>query len=175
MRVILFVLALIGTVCSAVQAGSPPWADGRWDIVTFEMNSWGKPVGSWMVTADGSGSWTESQQGASFNDYTLIVHEMTADKAHYDALAAILKRLPIPAPVIEGCKTFMTDAPYGRIRIARGATTIELYYNAGCNDPPYAAYLDVLKAADSLVAEWGKTGRVLRTESHGPSSEGQTR
>lgn len=150
-RVAALMLTLLGAISAHATATTP--LTGPWDMVTFELNSWGKPVVSWIVTADGSGSWSETKDGASFSDYSVVVHEIAADKAHHEALAALLKRLPFPAPVTEGCKNFMTDAPYGRIRLTHGATTVELAYNAGCMDAPYVAYLDVLKAAESLVAE----------------------
>ena len=165
-RTVLFVIALC--VAAPVTQASPALT-GPWDMITFEMNSWGKPVESWIITTDGSGSWSETKDGASFSEFSIVVHEIVADKAHYEALAAVLKRLPIPAPVTEGCHNFMTDAPYGKIRLTHGATTVELSYNAGCMDPPYAAYLDVLKAAENLVRQWGKDGKVLRTDVHGPA------
>jgi hypothetical protein len=59
----------------------------------------------------------------------------------------------------------MPDLPYGTIRLTRGATTLEISWNSGCMDDGYRAFIDLLKAADSLVAGWGRAGNILRTES----------
>lgn len=63
----------------------------------------------------------------------------------------------------------LADAPYGTIRITRGATTTEHAFNTGCFDADYARFVAVLKEADTLVATWGKAAPVSRTESAGQS------
>jgi hypothetical protein len=47
---------------------------------------------------------------------------------------------------------------------ARGATTVEIACDTGCTDAGCRAFVQTLKAADSIVAGWGRARRVLRTE-----------
>ena len=44
---------------SAAQPSTGGWS-GPWDLIAFEVKSWGRPVTSWRLLADGSGSWTEA-------------------------------------------------------------------------------------------------------------------
>ncbi|MCB2048595.1 MAG: hypothetical protein KDE32_10250 [Novosphingobium sp.] len=141
--------------------------ESDWDMMAFEMKSWGEPVTSWRIMADGQGSWTETVRetpDAPMGEYSLAWHEVTAGKGGFARLSAILSGLPDPAPAYRGCKSAITDQPYGTLRLTRGATTTEISYNAGCLDDDYVAFLDVLKAANLQVEEWGKAGKVLRTE-----------
>jgi hypothetical protein len=59
--------------------------------------------------------------------------------------------------------------PSGLIRLTRGATTTEIAWNSGCLDDAYRTLMDALKAADSLVAGWGRAGKILRREPVLPS------
>jgi hypothetical protein len=58
----------------------------------------------------------------------------------------------------------MTDAPYGTIRLTRGATTTEIAWNSGCMDSQYLRFLSILQSADQKVAAWGKAAPVVQTE-----------
>jgi hypothetical protein len=161
----------LGCAASSAQASEPPAAQ-EWNMVAFDMKSWGRPINSWIILGSGSGSWTEviAEPGAPPASYTLAVHEVEVGDQGYGDLAAILRRLPSPAPDYEDCESRMTDMPYGTLRLTRGSTTVEIAWNAGCMDQEYSAFLDTLKAANELVGKWGKAGQVIRTEDP-PASE----
>jgi len=159
-------LALSASAAMAQDAAAPP-PPPEWDMVVFEMNSWGEPVVSWRITSQGGGSWTETERGARLGQYTLVWHEIEPAVEQYIALEEILRNLPQQAPDSSDCENFMTDQPYGTIRLTRGATTAEHAYNAGCMDEAYAAYLATLRSANDLVALWGKEAAVLRREEIG--------
>lgn len=149
----------------AAQTTKAPAPD--WDMVAFEMRSWGEPVTSWRIMADGQGSWTETVRenpNAPLGDHSLVWHELNADKDGVAKLFGILAALPQPAPSYRDCTDAISDQPYGNIRLTKGATTTEIAYNAGCLDDDYVAFLDVLRNANGLVEGWGKVGKVLRTE-----------
>lgn len=140
-------------------------------MIAFEVKSWGRPVSSWRLLADGSGSWTETVAGSGGppDAYRLVWHEFAAGADGYRQVEEILSRLPDPAPNYEDCSNYMTDAPYGTIRLTHGATTTEIAWNSGCMDENYRVFTDALKTADTVVAGWGRAGRILRTESVLPS------
>jgi hypothetical protein len=164
----------IATVLFCAALAVPPLARaaqaGPWDSIAFEVNSWGNPVTSWSVSRQYGGAWTETvgAHRAMMDDGTRVVHEVAADERKFGALSDIVARLPDPAPDYEKCRDEMTDLPYGTIRLTRGATTVEISWNSGCRDADYVAFLDVLKAADTFVAEWGKPGKVLQTQERHP-------
>lgn len=139
---------------------------GPWDMIAFEVKSWGRPVSSWRLLRSGSGSWTEIVEGRGERAprYSAVWHTVEAAEPGFGRVAAELSRLPMPAPDSRACSDFMPDLPYGTIRLTRGATTLEIAWNSGCMDADYRAFVAVLKAADSIVAGWGRAGPVLRTE-----------
>ncbi|MBX7496712.1 hypothetical protein K3172_12675 [Qipengyuania sp. 6B39] len=142
-------------------------AGPEWDFVAFEVKSWGAPVTSWRMLPDGSGSWTEAVRTEGEPPTTppaLAWHDIEAAPANYAALESILRRLPHPAPNYEDCDNFMNDAPYGTLRLTRGATTTEIAWNDGCMDEDYRAFVAVLKEADEHVASLGKAAPVSRTD-----------
>lgn len=164
-------LAIAGLLPGAEGTAQPLVArwSGPWDMVAFEVLSWGHPVTSWRLLSDGSGSWTEAEHedGAPPGDYRLVWHEFTAGEDGYRQVEAVLSRLPDQVPDYDDCTNRMTDLPYGTIRLTRGATTVEIAWNSGCMDDAYREFIEILKAADTLVAAWGRAGQVLRVEGVG--------
>lgn len=162
------VVALLPGSDGTAHAQASQWS-GPWDMIVFEVRSWGRPVTSWRLLADGSGSWTEAvrEDGAPPEDYRLVWHEVAASEDGYRRVEEILSRLPDPAPDYDDCRNRMTDLPYGTIRLTRGATTVEVAWNSGCMDDSYRAFMEMLKAADTAVATWGRAGSILRTEEAG--------
>lgn len=154
-------------IASAQDASPTDKPAAEWDMVVFEMNSWGSPLSSWRILADGSGSWTETirEEGNSFGPYKLAWHEIESDIERSGELAQLLAALPEPAPDYEDCESRITDQPYGTIRLTRGSTTTEISWNAGCLDEDYAAFLDTLRTANELVEGWGHAAPITRTES----------
>lgn len=157
--------ALAVAIAPAALAQEPP-AEPRWDFIAFEVKGWGEPISSWRLTSQGAGSWTETRKepGEPLGSYTLIWHEIVEDAQLYIALEKILAKLPDPAPDPNECANFMPDLASGTIRMTKGATTIEIAWNAGCMDEDYRAFLATLQESDMLVAEAGRKGRVLREE-----------
>jgi len=160
----LFVAAGASPACGAETPGLS--MDGPWDMIAFEVKSWGRPVTSWRLLRSGSGSWTEivEERGDRAPRYSAVWHTVEAGEQGAGRVAAELSRLPMPAPDSNGCSNFMPDLPYGTLRLTRGATTLEIAWNSGCMDADYRAFVATLKAADSVVASWGRAGPVLRTE-----------
>lgn len=168
LRKIAVSLAIPALLLSAGGAAQPPltrWS-GPWDMIAFEVLSWGHPVTSWRLLADGSGSWMEAvgEDGASRGDHHLVWHEVAAGEDGYRQVQEALSRLPDEIPDYDECSDRMTDLPYGTLRLTRGATTVEVAWNSGCMDDSYRTFIETLKAADTAVATWGREGRVLRTE-----------
>jgi len=117
------------------------------------------------MLSNGGGTWVEPEEPdfhARRVNNRMKWHEIAPDGANYTALQTILRRLEAPAPDSSQCRSFITDAPYGTLRLTRGATTTEIAWNAGCMDADYRAFVAVLKDADQHVAALGKAAPVTR-------------
>lgn len=168
---LIFSASLARCMPAMAQDASPDPPAPEWDMVVFEVKSWGAPISSWRILADGGGSWTEAVRadGAAYPDYQLAWHEITPDPRNYIALEKVIRQLPKPAPDSQQCANFMADMAYGTIRLTRGATTIEIAWNDGCMDESYRAFMAVLKQADEHMQALGKAAPVTRTEGPAPS------
>jgi hypothetical protein len=164
------VAALTSPVARGADAAPGPMA-GPWDMIAFEVKSWGRPVTSWRLLADGSGSWTETveAQGERAPRPRAVWHEVEAGVAGFGRIAGEYARVGFPAPDPQVCVEFLPDLPYGTLRLTRGASTVEIDWNSGCLDAQYQTFIQTLKAADTIVAGWGRAGRVLRTEALEPA------
>jgi len=168
-RLIVIAFAVLHAAGCAVSRGADAAGlsmAGPWDMIAFEVSSWGRPVTSWRLLRSGSGSWTEiiEDRGEGSPRSIAVWHEVEAGEQGLARVAAELARLPVPAPDAAVCSERISDLPYGTLRLTRGATTLELAWNSGCMDADYRAFVAILKAADSMAAGWGRAGRTLRTE-----------
>lgn len=167
----LAIAALLQSADAVAQQTETRWS-GPWDLIAFEVLSWGHPVTSWRLLADGSGSWTEAfrKDDASLGDYRLVWHEFTMGEDGYRQVEKVLSGLPDQIPDFDDCSNRMSDLPYGTLRLTRGAMTVEIDWNSGCLDDGYREFIETLKAADTLVAACGRAGRVLRIEEAGTAA-----
>ncbi|WP_068864234.1 hypothetical protein [Erythrobacter dokdonensis] len=169
MRLATFLVIAFQAVCGslaplAARDGALPASE--WDFIAFEVKSWGQPVSSWRITSSGEGSWTEVRKAAvdaPAGDIA-VWHEIPAEAQLALALRRVFDRLPPIAPDYGNCANFMSDLPYGTLRLTKGATTTEIAWNSGCLDDGYVAFIGLLKEADSLVAAAGRQGQMLREE-----------
>ncbi len=160
--------ALVGTgpVEKGLAAQPSPIA-----AVSFRISSWGRPIDSWEVRADGSASHVTmvSDEGASFRTYRLEHREFTITPDDYARIAAMAEELPQPRPPRDDCDERMTDMPYGALALERGGAREEIAFDVGCRDEPYQAFVDQLHAMDELVTDWAKPHAPVRVEKVGGS------
>lgn len=152
-------LTPVAAAAHTPQASAPPIS-----MIAFEMNSWGSPLTQWQIDANGDGYWTGTAEPGAVRTgppAKPVKHDLTAGKAAFANIARLAADLPVFAPEFEGCKQRITDQPYGKVRITRGATTTEFAYNAGCMDAPYLAFLAKLKALDQAVGSIGSKAPVV--------------
>ena len=145
--------ALAGCATVAADGGGTPS-----EMLSVEMNSWGKPVAHWQVGADGAGRYTVSRETAakSFHEYDLVTTSFRAAPADFARLEALLR----PARPYAGreipCELTITDAVYGRILWQRQGAPGEVRFNMGCTsrtaDPIHANVAAALDLVETLAA-----------------------
>jgi len=138
------------TACASAQA---PAQVPAYEAIAFDINSWGRPMGSWEVQADGTVSHLKIE-GSVFNAHKVEHRKFTVDAAAYAKLAALAARLPQPRLTRDGCKERATDLPYGTLSLTRGGAEEEVRFDLGCLDAAYQAFFGQLRAMDDLVGAW---------------------
>lgn len=166
-RLCLALAALSSSALATSQEPAPrPTQVPKWDMVRFELKSWGSNLYSWQFTPKYGGVHTENVEpdDPQTQEHLIEYRSLEANLGRFQKLQAILSELPDPAPDSAQCQKFMPDLAYGTIRLTRGATTTEITWNSGCEDSDYAPFLRVLRDADALVRHWVKDVPITRTE-----------
>lgn len=158
-RIALLVPLLLGACATADAPPAPP----PYEAIAFELNSWGIPIDSWRIASDGSGSYSEAvrAEGASFRDYSLERHDLALSPRQFADAARIAASLP-PQPDEDGCRSRVTDMPYGTLRLTREGVTQEIRFSSNCRDAGNLAFIGKLQELDALVGAWGKQAPVTR-------------
>ena len=162
-RVVLLALLVAG--CAVRPLDAQPALAG-FEAIGFEINSWGRPIDRWDVSADGTAHYVEAafDEGADFYTYRLEHREFTLAPTEWARLAALAAQLPQPRPDRADCKQRMTDMPYGTVRVSSGGTEQATAFDVGCRDKRYQAFVEQLRAMDALVAAQAKAHPVIRVE-----------
>jgi hypothetical protein len=141
------------------------------DSIAFHISSWGRPIDSWDVRADGTAHHAKmvSDAGAPFGTYRLEHREFTIAADDFARLAAIAAKLPQPRLQRDDCEQRVTDFPYGALEISQSGTTETIAFDTGCQDAPYQAFFDQLRALDERVTALAGGHPVARVEQVGGS------
>ena len=147
------VLALLPLAACASAETAP--AVPAYDAIAFDINTWGRPMGSWEVRSDGTVR-HDKIEGSVFGAHKVEHRAFKVDGAAYAKLAAIAAALPQPRLERNECVERAMDLPYGKLRLARGGAEEAVDFDVGCRDRPYVAFVGQLQAMDDLVGEWAE-------------------
>jgi hypothetical protein len=163
MRALALSAVLIAAGCAAPDADAQS-SPGRFEAIALEINSWGRPIDSWEVRADGTGLHAKriaegSPRSAS---YRLEHREFTVEAGEFARLAEMASELPRLA--IADCQLRAIDLPYGTLRLSRAGAEEEISFDTGCQDARYRAFVAQLTAMDELVTGWAEQHSPTRIE-----------
>ena len=161
-RALLLTLLPLSACASAETAPESP----AYEAIAFDINSWGRPMGSWEVHADGTVR-HHKVEGSVFGAHKIEHRDFTIDGTAYARLAAIAAALPQPRLKRDDCEERAMDLPYGKLRLTRGTTEEAVDFDVGCRDARYVAFVGQLRAMDDLVREWAEQHPVDRVEDVG--------
>lgn len=169
-RTLLLVPLLLGAACADAKEGPVGKAQlaeaAPVAAVSFRISSWGRPIDSWEVRADGSASHVTrvSDEGAPFQVYRLEHREFTISADDYARIVAMAGQLPQPRLSRDDCEQRVTDMPYGALALERATAREEIAFDVGCRDERYQAFVAQLQAMDELVTTWAKPHAPARIE-----------
>lgn len=163
-------LLLAGCTSHGVAPASSPVSAP--DGFAFEVKSWGAPVHSWIVLADGAATSIVrvSDSGGPFPPYALEHRRFALSSDALARLRSLATTIPRPVPTDSECEKRMTDAAYGTLSLVRGGETEALAFYEGCFDAYYRPYLGTLKAMDAIVMDASKLAPVEHREEVGAES-----
>lgn len=137
---------LVGCATAPPPPTAAPVAE---ESLGLSINSWGKPLFDWTVSASGDAVYTYARPTipAKFFDYDLVTKRFRVAAADLQRLRALLS----PARRYLGgtipCEPVMTDAAYGRILWGERSVS----YNLGCASKETRPVHDGLGAAQDLM------------------------
>jgi hypothetical protein len=150
--------------CTTADAGAQGAA--AYEAIAFDISTWGRPLGSWEVHADGTVSHHKTE-GSVFNAHKVEHRAFTVDGAAFRRLAAIAAELPEPRLDPADCEERATDLPYGTLRLTRKGGEEAIAFDIGCLDRPYQAFVGQLRALDEMVGAWAEQHPADRVEEVG--------
>jgi hypothetical protein len=169
-RRLLFVPLLLAASAACAQeaqvakAGAAPI-----EAIAFRISSWGRPIDSWEVRADGTARHATmvADEGAPFGTYRLEHRAFTIAADDFARIAALAAALPQPRPQRDDCENRATDFPYGALELSRGGTDESISFDTGCHDAPYQEFVGQLQALDEAVTALATPHPVARVERFG--------
>ncbi|MGA9580656.1 MAG: hypothetical protein WBR13_01645 [Allosphingosinicella sp.] len=164
MKRALLIVAMLGGCAAAEPEGAQPAPAAR--SLSFEANSWGKPLSAWTLESSGRGRYTESKAAPSgnFRDYDLVTRSFVANPGDYRRIEALLAPARAYAGADLPCKLTVTDMVYGKVRWSGPAGEQEVAYNLGCTSEAVTPLYKGFSQAQNLVEQLAEAGQVVGTE-----------
>jgi hypothetical protein len=140
-------------------AAAPP---ERQEGFALSINSWGKPLFDWRVSASGEAVYTYARDSGrhSFSDYDLVTKRFRVPATQMRRLRALLAPGRSYAGRTLPCRDEITDMPYGRI----AWNDALLSYNLGCRSAEARPVYEGLEAAQDLMEALAKKAPVAEVK-----------
>lgn len=169
-RALLMLAVLGGCAASGPEpARSVPAARS----LSFEANSWGKPLSAWTLESTGRGRYTESTKAGGgnfrdydllmFRDYDLVTRSFGMDPADYRRVEALLAPARAHAGADLPCDQKITDQVYGKIGWTGPSGTEEFSFDVGCTSKAATPIYEGISQAQKLVEQLARRGTVVET------------
>ncbi len=163
---ILLALAAAG-IAAVSQQQLPQQLDApapRLQRIEMETRSWGRPVSSWTIDAQGNGRRTVPEPGV-FNAEQLVTRSFAAGTAGFRKIRVLIGLAEYRAGHRLTCNRRVTDAPYGTVRwVQPNGRVSTLSFDTGCLDRSTRNVVEQLTKAETQVAAWASAGPIVQTE-----------
>ncbi|MGE3692193.1 MAG: hypothetical protein AB7F98_12530 [Novosphingobium sp.] len=134
----------------AKAAGTPRFGQD-WSV-TFDLNSWGRPMAHWIVRADGTGElWKAPGVSHNFSEYDLEKYRLQMDATAMAKFVEVSEPLKAATRDEVKCETTVTDAPYGTMTWINGKDVHRYQFNFGCTSAPADVVYERIGEAQDVV------------------------
>jgi len=153
----------------ARPATKPMRAAPDFDVMAFEVSSWGRPLHSWRVASGGAAEFRKAETLSQFQHFRIDTQRWTLAPQDVTRIAALLAVARRHGETEIACTERVTDQPYGRITWQTAEAAHELRFDTGCINASARAPLDAIRAADALIAERAANAPVVASEEIKPA------
>lgn len=163
--------ALLGG-CGAVgarPATKPMRAAPDFDVIAFEVSSWGRPLQSWRIAGGGDVEFRKAETLSHFQHFRVDTQRLTLGPEDVARIASLLAVARHHGATEIACTERVTDQPYGRITWQAAGTTHHLPFDTGCINASARAPLEAIRTADALVADRAANTPVVASEEVKPA------
>lgn len=170
-RLLLTGAVLLGgcATTGTLSTDGPTRAALDFEAISFEVSSWGKPLQSWRIAADGTTEFRKSETLSGFQHYRIDTRRLVLARADVARIASLLAVTQRHVGAGIACTERITDQPYGRVTWAVAGSSRQLAFDTGCLDTSARAPLEAIRAADALVAERAGGAPVVASEEVKPA------
>jgi len=162
MKRAMFILAILaGCAASPPEPAQPLPARS----LSFEANSWGKPLSAWTLESTGRGRYTQSKAAPSgnFRDYDLVTRSFDAGVAGFRRIETLLAPARVHAGRDLPCERTVTDQVYGKVGWSGPGGTEQVSFDLGCTATTVPPLHAGFARADELVEQLAQAGTVVET------------
>jgi len=126
------------------------------DSISFEINSWGYPMESFRIAADGSGEYSKAPEFRA----PMQTHRFNAGPAGFARIRAALAGIEHFAAHAPDCGNRATDFPYGGIIWHNGTARAAVGFDVGCQGTEMRRVVRAAHDAARLAEQFSQTNGV---------------
>jgi len=132
------------------------------EVISFKLNSWGKPLFSWTISPDGIGFYAESSPiaGKGFYDYHWTVRSIAVGPDGYSKIQRLMTPARALAKGSVECGERMTDLPYGSVSWQSPTAKLDGSFDTGCSSAAMRPIISSIQQAHNQVAEWSGKAKI---------------
>lgn len=150
-------LALLAGCTAGPSPAAPEQASSRHlraDRISFEINSWGSPMESFRIAADGTGEYGKAPAFRA----PLQTHRFNAGRAGFARIRAALASIEQFTARPPVCGSRATDLPYGEIVWQHGTVRASVRFDVGCRGEEMQRVVNAAHAAARLAEQFSRAG-----------------
>jgi hypothetical protein len=142
--------------CTAAPSPAAPQASGQSlpaDSISFEISSWGSPMESFRIAADGSGEYSKAPEFRA----PVQTRRFNAGPEGFARIRAALADIEHFTTHAPACGNRATDFPYGGITWHNGAARASVGFDVGCQGAEMQRVVSAAHTAARLAEQYSQT------------------
>ena len=156
LRGVMAALVLLAGCTAATSSAALEQPSGRRlpdDSISFEISSWGSPMESFRIAADGTGEYSKAPEFRA----PVQTRRFNAGPAGFARIRAALAGIEHFTTRAPACGNRATDFPYGGVTWHNGAARANVGFDVGCQGEEMQRVVNAAHAAARLAEQYSQT------------------